>query len=158
MHSAICGQVIKKKDAPCLGPNISAGNGPRWRLKDTPTAAIFCFKGTDQHVRVWSKMAFFRTRKAVTIFLLSMYQYGRSFLLSIFKIPSAQCVLVSKYTRTQAKFVERIYQYLWLKIYFRRKLESHVLYLCTGQDGQKYPSTKCTRMYIFLSHEENSRH
>ncbi len=36
------------------------------------------------------------------------------------------------------------------------KLESHVLYciLCTGQDCQKYPSTKCTRMYIFLFHEK----
>jgi hypothetical protein len=34
------------------------------------------------------------------------------------------------------------------------KLESHVLYLCTCQDCQKYPSTKCTRMYIFLFHEK----
>ena len=57
-HIAICGQVTKKKYALCLGPNVSAGNGPRWCLKDTPTAAIFCFKGTDQHVRVRSEMAF----------------------------------------------------------------------------------------------------
>jgi hypothetical protein len=57
-HIAICGQVTKKKYALCLGPNVSAGNGPRWCLKDTPTAAIFCCKGTDQHVRVRSKMAF----------------------------------------------------------------------------------------------------
>jgi len=57
MHPAICGQVIKKKDAPCLGPNVFAGNDPRWCLKDTPTAAIFfCCKGTDQHVRIRSKI------------------------------------------------------------------------------------------------------
>jgi hypothetical protein len=46
------GQVIKKKDAPCLGPryrsarqspvqNISAGNGPRWRFRARQTAATF---------------------------------------------------------------------------------------------------------------------
>ena len=55
-HIAICGQVNKKKYALCLGPNVSAGNGPRWRLKDTPTAVIFCCKSTDQHVRVRSKI------------------------------------------------------------------------------------------------------
>ncbi len=55
VRTALCtGQVIKKKDAPCFGPNVSADNGPRWRLKDTLTAAIFCCKGTDQHVRIRS--------------------------------------------------------------------------------------------------------
>ena len=74
-HFAICGQVIKKKDAPCLGPRFKqaaanflaakvqismsesgpkyiAGNGPRWR---------------------------FRAKQAAANFLLSMNQYGRSF-------------------------------------------------------------------------------
>ena len=52
-RTALCtGQVIKKKDAPCLGPryrsarqspvqNISAGNGPRWRLKLSNQRNIF---------------------------------------------------------------------------------------------------------------------
>jgi hypothetical protein len=92
------GQVAKKKDAPCLGPNVSAGNGPRWRLKDTPTAAIFCCKGTDQHVKIRSKislrsaarlliknvpsLAHVSTLEFAAIFLLPMRKYGLSFLLS----------------------------------------------------------------------------
>ncbi len=44
LHYAL---VRSLKNAPCLGPNVSVGNGPRWRLKDTLTAAIFCCKSTD---------------------------------------------------------------------------------------------------------------
>jgi hypothetical protein len=74
-----------KKSAPSLGTNISAGNGPIWRLKDAPTAAIFCCKSTDMAV-----LSFFLYRKSFLSFL---------FLLFILKIPSAQCVKVSKYIR-----------------------------------------------------------
>jgi hypothetical protein len=40
-HIAICGQVTKKKYALCLGPNVSAGNGPRWRFRTRQAAAKF---------------------------------------------------------------------------------------------------------------------
>ncbi len=122
-HPALCGQVIKKKDAPCR-------------------------KGTDQHVRIRSKILYicgqrskmaFRARQAAATLLLLKYRYGRSFLLFILKIPSAQCVKVSKYIRTQAKFVERMYQYLWLKIYFRRRLESHVLHYALVRTAKNIP-------------------
>ena len=69
-HLAICGQVIKKKMHRVSAQNESAGNGPRWCLKDTPTAAIFCCKGSDQHVRVRSKMAFLGLEKQLQLFCI----------------------------------------------------------------------------------------
>ncbi len=82
-HPGICGQVIKKKDAPCLGPryrsarqspvqNISAGNDPRWR---------------------------FRAKQAAANFSLPMHQYGRSILLfkMAFQGYTKMAVTVKKY-------------------------------------------------------------
>ncbi len=91
-RTALCiGQVIKKS-APCLGPNVSAGNGPRWRFKDTPTAAIFAAKvqiSTSESGPKWR----FRSRKAATTFLLFMHQYGRSFLLTYIE-KMAACIFI----------------------------------------------------------------
>ncbi len=65
---------------------------PRWRLKDAPTTAIFCYKGTDQYFRLRSKIycgqrSKKRQRsqssglnKQLQLFLLFMHQNGRSFL------------------------------------------------------------------------------
>jgi hypothetical protein len=50
---------------------------------------IFRCKGTDQYVRVWSKMAF-RTRQAAATFSLFMHQYGRSFLLPRWRFSNKQ--------------------------------------------------------------------
>jgi hypothetical protein len=96
-HPAVCGQVIKKKDAPYLGPRFKqaaanflaakvqismsesgpkyiAGNGPRWR---------------------------FRTRQAAATFSLPMHKYGRSFLFFYIENPFGSICLGFKiYTYT----------------------------------------------------------
>jgi hypothetical protein len=89
-RTALCtGQVIKKKGT-VSRPKCNAGNGPRWRLKDTPTAAIFAAKvqiSTSESGPKWR----FRTRKAATTFFavyapiwsLFSFKYRMSIILSL---------------------------------------------------------------------------
>jgi hypothetical protein len=81
-HLAICGQVIKKKMHRVSAQNESAGNGPRWCLKDTPSAAFFLLQRYRSARQSPVQNGVFRTRKAAATFLYFMHQYSRSFLFS----------------------------------------------------------------------------
>jgi hypothetical protein len=164
-----------------------AGNGPRWRFRVKQAAANFFLLSMHQYGR--SFLLFYIKKMAACIFTRSfvwhssaqnIYMQSRiyvcNFLSAGYKIyarkyynytESTKYVypivgLNTKYRTSIFSFavfsVSQIGWSLWLKnlppLQRKGKLESHVLYLCTCQDCQKYPSTKCTRMYIFLSHEK----
>ncbi len=57
------GQVAKKKDAPCLGPNVSAGNGPRWRFRARHAAANFFAA----KVQIWPLLSIHTLKSAMLV-------------------------------------------------------------------------------------------
>ncbi len=70
-----------KKNAPCLGPNVSAGNGPRWR---------------------------FRARQAAATLSLLKYRYGRFFLYTHWSLLFSLNILLPYYCARKFKRCQEI--------------------------------------------------
>jgi hypothetical protein len=93
----------------------------RWRLKDTPTAAIFCCKGTDQHVRVRSKIYLRATVQDGVSGLNKQLQDFFCFLCTIWPLFSPFSRWRFKYILTAANFLLRKNKYGCSLSYLYRK-------------------------------------